>query len=165
MRRRAGGAEGVGTPAGRLVAAGAADGCAARIASGALPVGSRNSVRGATPVLKGVTASPVRYRADVVYNYLSPEGSWLPGGAPGCCGGALTAAFPGQVPARPDASARDHEPPAAGHPVGIRQVLRPYPARTARHTAPYLKLVDEPERRGRRPGALAAHARARTESR
>ncbi|MET8400047.1 hypothetical protein [Streptomyces sp900116325] len=49
--------------------------------------------------------------------------------------------------------------------VGIRQVLRPAPARTARRTAPYLKLVDELERRGRRPGARAAHARARTESR
>ncbi|MGW5272675.1 hypothetical protein ACWEQP_08830 [Streptomyces sp. NPDC004044] len=89
----------------------------------------------------------------------------MPGGAPGRYGGALTAAFPGQVPVRLDASARDHEPPAAGHTVGIRQVLRPYPARTARHTAPYLKLVDELERRGRRPGALAAPARARTESR
>ncbi|WP_326817097.1 hypothetical protein OIE61_14710 [Streptomyces sp. NBC_01762] len=136
-----------------------------RAASGALRVGSRISVRGATPVLDGVTASPVRYRTDVVCNYRSREGSWLLGGAPGCCGGVLTAAFPGQVPARLDASARDHEPPAAGHPVGIRQDLRPYPARTARHTAPYLKLVDEPERRGRRPGVLAAHARARTESR
>ncbi|WP_327423386.1 hypothetical protein OG612_14390 [Streptomyces sp. NBC_01527] len=49
--------------------------------------------------------------------------------------------------------------------VRIRQVLRRAPARTARRAAPYLKLVDELERRGRRPGALAAHARARTESR
>ncbi|MGW3642653.1 hypothetical protein [Streptomyces sp. NPDC005143] len=152
-------------PAGRLIAAGAADGCVARIASGALPVGSRNSMLGATPVLEGVTASPARYRTGVVCNYHAPEGSWSPRGAPGCGGGALTAALPGQVPARPHASAPDHEPPAAGHTVGIRQVLRPYPARTARHTAPYLKLVDELERRGRRPGALAAHARARTESR
>ncbi|MER5682143.1 hypothetical protein [Streptomyces sp. NPDC002205] len=156
-------------PAGRFIAAGVTGGCAARIASGvasgAPPVGSRNSVLGATPVLKGVTASPVRYRTGVVCNYRAPEGSWLPGGASGSGSGALAAAFPGQVPARLDASARDHEPPAAGHTVGIRQVLRPYPARTARHTAPYLKLVDELERRGRWPGALAAHARARTESR
>nr|WTB36457.1 hypothetical protein OG781_18790 [Streptomyces sp. NBC_00830] len=95
----------------------------------------------------------------MVYNYLAPEGSWLPGGTAGS-GGALTAALPGQVPARLDALARDLEPPAAGHMVRIRQVLRPYPARTARHTAPYLKLVDELERRGRRPWAHAAHARA-----
>ncbi|MEW2488351.1 hypothetical protein [Streptomyces sp. NPDC048411] len=53
----------------------------------------------------------------------------------------------------------------AGHMVGIRQILRPDLARTARHTEPYLKLVDEPERRGRLSGALATHARSRTESR
>ncbi|WP_326744367.1 hypothetical protein OG830_13775 [Streptomyces sp. NBC_00121] len=101
----------------------------------------------------------------MVFNYRFLEGSWLPGGPAGGGGGALTTAFSGRVPARPDASARDHETPAAGHMVGIRLVLRPDPARTARHTASYLKLVDELERRGRRPGALAAHARARTESR
>ncbi|MFD4226909.1 hypothetical protein [Streptomyces sp. NPDC058545] len=101
----------------------------------------------------------------MVFNYRFLEGSWLSGGASGGGGEALTAASSGRVPARPGASARDHETPAAGHMVGIRLVLRPDPARTARHTEPYPKLVDELERRGRRPGALAAHARARTESR
>jgi uncharacterized protein (UPF0548 family) len=61
------------------------------------------------------------------------------------------------------ATATPHE--TAGHMVRIRQVLRPDPARTARHTEPYLKLVDEPERRGWLSGALATHARSRTESR
>ncbi|MEU0832790.1 hypothetical protein [Streptomyces sp. NPDC005969] len=49
--------------------------------------------------------------------------------------------------------------------AGIRQLLRPGRARTARHMEPYLKLVDEPERRGRLTGVLATHARSRTESR
>ncbi|MFB6783313.1 hypothetical protein ACFCX0_39790 [Streptomyces sp. NPDC056352] len=61
------------------------------------------------------------------------------------------------------ATATLHE--TAGHMVGIRQVLRPDPARTARHAEPYLKLVDELERRGRLSGTLATHARFRTESR
>ncbi|MCX4535100.1 FGGY family carbohydrate kinase [Streptomyces sp. NBC_00841] len=61
------------------------------------------------------------------------------------------------------ATATLHE--TAGHMVRIRQVLRPDPACTARHTEPYLKLVDELERRGRLSGALATHARSRTESR
>ncbi|MFJ7944126.1 hypothetical protein ACIQ6K_10835 [Streptomyces sp. NPDC096354] len=147
------------------IAAGAKGGRAARIASGVLSVGSWNPALGATPFLKGVTAPLVGYRTGVVYNCRYLKGSWLPGGVSGCGDGELTVAFSGRVPARPDAFARDHDPPAAGHMVGIRQVLRPGPARTARHTAPYLKLVDELERRGRRPGALAAHARARTESR
>lgn len=141
------------------------DACAAWFAPGAQPVGSWNSALGATPVLEGVTASPLGYRTGVVFNYRFLEGGWLPGGTSGGGGGALTAAFP-------DGSRRDRTPrpvtmrqPAAGHMVRIRLVLRPDPARTARHTAPYPKLVDELERRGRWPGALAAHARARTESR
>ncbi|MFC9244303.1 FGGY-family carbohydrate kinase [Streptomyces sp. NPDC057136] len=273
-------AEETGIPAGTLVVAGMTDGCAAQLASGSLAVGSWNSVLGTTLVLKGVTASPLVDRTGVVYNHRAPDGSWLPGGASGVGGGALTAAFPGADPARLDTLAPDHEPTAVlayplaargerfpflapdatgfligepasdaehwaalltgvglverlcldyldllgaplhgpltltggavrsdhwnrlradilGRPVHIpqhsepalgmavlaaygaratatvqeaaarmvriRHVLRPDPARTARHTEPYLKLVDELERRGWLPARVAAHARTRTE--
>ncbi|MFJ1543828.1 FGGY-family carbohydrate kinase [Streptomyces sp. NPDC088246] len=99
-----------GIPAGTLLVAGMTDGCAAQIASGALTVGSWNSVLGTTLVLKGVTSSPVVDRAGVVYSHRAPDGSWLPGGASGAGGGALAAAFPDADPARMDALAREHEP-------------------------------------------------------
>ncbi|MFF2325698.1 MULTISPECIES: FGGY-family carbohydrate kinase [unclassified Streptomyces] len=99
-----------GIPAGTLLVAGMTDGCAAQIASGALTVGSWNSVLGTTLVLKGVTASPVVDRAGVVYNHRAPDGSRLPGGASGVGAGALAAAFPGVDPARMDALARAYEP-------------------------------------------------------
>ncbi|MFB6943490.1 MULTISPECIES: FGGY-family carbohydrate kinase [unclassified Streptomyces] len=99
-----------GIPAGTLLVSGMTDGCAAQIASGALTVGSWNAVLGTTLVLKGVTSSPVADRSGVVYNHRAPDGLWLPGGASGVGGGALTAAFPGVDPARMDASARECEP-------------------------------------------------------
>ncbi|MFE1404162.1 FGGY-family carbohydrate kinase [Streptomyces sp. NPDC058770] len=103
-------AEETGVPAGTLLVSGMTDGCAAQIASGALTTGSWNSVLGTTLVLKGVTSSPVVDRAGVVYNHRAPDGGWLPGGASGVGGGALTAAFPGADPARMDVLARACEP-------------------------------------------------------
>lgn len=50
---------------------------------------------------------------------------------------------------------------AAGRMVGLSHVLRPDPARTARFAEPYLRMVDELERRGRLPAPVAAHARTR----
>ncbi|MEV5674857.1 FGGY family carbohydrate kinase [Streptomyces sp. NPDC052179] len=98
-------AEETGIPAGTPLVAGMTDGCAAQIASGALTVGSWNAVLGTTLVLKGVTDAPVADRTGVVYNHRAPDGSWLPGGASGAGGGALTAAFPEADPARLDALA------------------------------------------------------------
>ncbi|MCX4969288.1 FGGY family carbohydrate kinase [Streptomyces sp. NBC_00654] len=266
----------VGTP----VIAGMTDGCAAQIASGALTIGSWNAVLGTTLVLKGVTREPVTDPTGALYNHRAPDGNWLPGGASGAGGGALTAAFPGADPARLDEAAAaggpgdvvayplaahgerfpflapgahgfllgepasdaehwaalltgvglverlcldyldllgapvrgpltftggavrsDHwnrlrtdilgrtvriphhtEPAlgmavlaaygagaagtvheAAGRMVRLRRTLHPDPARTARQLGPYLRLVDELERRGWLPAALAAHARTRTE--
>ncbi|MGW1187287.1 FGGY-family carbohydrate kinase [Streptomyces sp. NPDC002559] len=103
-------AEETGIPAGTAIVAGMTDGCAAQIASGALAVGSWNSVLGTTLVLKGVTSSPVEDPAGVVYNHRAPDGSRLPGGASGVGGGALTAAFPAADPALMDMLARAHEP-------------------------------------------------------
>ncbi|MGX1883686.1 FGGY-family carbohydrate kinase [Streptomyces sp. NPDC055287] len=99
-----------GIPTGTLVVAGMTDGCAAQIASGALRIGSWNSVLGTTLVLKGVAAVPVHDSTGIVYNHRSPDGNWLPGGASSVGAGALTAAFPGADPARLDRLAARHEP-------------------------------------------------------
>ncbi|MER5767047.1 FGGY-family carbohydrate kinase [Streptomyces sp. NPDC001985] len=108
-----------GIPAGTAIVAGMTDGCAAQIASGALAVGSWNSVLGTTLVLKGVTASPLRDPSGVVYSHLSPDGNWLPGGASNVGGGALRAAFPDADPAALDALARAHEPAGpVAYPLG-----------------------------------------------
>ncbi|MCI3225065.1 carbohydrate kinase [Streptomyces sp. NP-1717] len=52
---------------------------------------------------------------------------------------------------------------AAERMVGLSHVLRPDPARTARFLEPYLRMVDELERRGWLPAPVAAHARARAD--
>ncbi|MFF3324474.1 FGGY-family carbohydrate kinase [Streptomyces sp. NPDC002889] len=106
-------AELTGIPEGTLIVAGMTDGCAAQIASGSLTVGSWNSVLGTTLVLKGVAAAPLHDPAGVVYNHLSPDGNWLPGGASGVGGGALRAAFPDADPAHYDRLARAHDPSGA----------------------------------------------------
>ncbi|MCL7375816.1 FGGY-family carbohydrate kinase [Streptomyces sp. 35G-GA-8] len=95
-----------GTP----VIAGMTDGCAAQLGSGAWEVGRWNTVLGTTLVLKGVTATPLRDPAGVLYNHRSPDGHWLPGGASSVGAGALTHAFPGADLARLDALAADREP-------------------------------------------------------
>ncbi|MFI6695223.1 FGGY-family carbohydrate kinase [Streptomyces sp. NPDC050433] len=53
---------------------------------------------------------------------------------------------------------------AAGRMVGLGHVLRPDPARTARFLGPYLRMVDELERRGWLPAPVAAHARIRADA-
>ena len=50
---------------------------------------------------------------------------------------------------------------AAERMVRIRTLVEPRPARTALFAEPYARLVDELERRGWLPAAVAAHARAR----
>ncbi|MFI1012976.1 FGGY-family carbohydrate kinase [Streptomyces sp. NPDC020965] len=120
-------AEETGIPAGTVIVAGMTDGCAAQLASGPLTVGSWNSVLGTTLVLKGVTATPLRDPAGVVYNHLSPDGNWLPGGASGVGGGALRAAFPDADPAALDGLAAAHEPAGAvAYPLAARGERFPF---------------------------------------
>jgi sugar (pentulose or hexulose) kinase len=80
-----------GIPSGTPIVAGMTDGCASQLGSGALEAGRWNSVLGTTLVLKGVTASPVRDPAGVMYSHRSPDGLWLPGGASSVGAGALSA--------------------------------------------------------------------------
>ncbi|MFC8826680.1 FGGY-family carbohydrate kinase [Streptomyces sp. NPDC057137] len=53
---------------------------------------------------------------------------------------------------------------AAKRMVGLSHVLRPDPARTARFLQPYLRMVDELERRGWLPAPVATHARTRADA-
>ncbi|MFF5263786.1 FGGY-family carbohydrate kinase [Actinomadura viridis] len=106
-------ADETGLPPGTPVFAGMTDGCAAQLASGALRVGSWNSVLGTTLVLKGVTREPIHDPAGVVYSHCGPNGTWLPGGASSSGAGvisrdfreedleALTRAAPSYEPAAP----------------------------------------------------------------
>jgi sugar (pentulose or hexulose) kinase len=84
-----------GIPSGTPVFAGTTDGCAAQLASGALKVGSWNSVLGTTLVLKGVTREPIHDPNGVVYSHRGPNGTWLPGGASSTGAGAISRDFPG----------------------------------------------------------------------
>ncbi|MEW2545801.1 FGGY family carbohydrate kinase [Streptomyces sp. NPDC047002] len=106
----AAGAEATGLAEGTPVVAGTTDGCAAQLASGAWEVGRWNTVLGTTLVLKGVTAEPLYDPTGVLYNHLSPDGTWLPGGASSVGAGALSAAFPGADLPALDRAAADREP-------------------------------------------------------
>ncbi|MCF3963637.1 FGGY-family carbohydrate kinase, partial [Streptomyces fuscigenes] len=109
----AAGAEATGLAEGIPVVAGMTDGCAAQLGSGAWEVGRWNTVLGTTLVLKGVTAEPLHDPAGVLYNHLSLDGTWLPGGASSVGAGALSASFPGADLAALDRAAAAHEPAGA----------------------------------------------------
>lgn len=70
-----------GLVAGTPVLAGATDGTAAQLASGATEPGDWNVVLGTTMVFKGVTRDLLHDPQGVVYSHRAPDGSWLPGGA------------------------------------------------------------------------------------
>ncbi|MDQ1010772.1 sugar (pentulose or hexulose) kinase [Streptomyces sp. V4I23] len=151
--------EETGIPEGTLIVAGMTDGCAAQIASGSLTIGSWNSVLGTTLVLKGVAAEPLHDPAGVVYNHLSADGRWLPGGASGVGGGALRAAFPGADPGALDRRAQRYDPAGAiAYPLASRGERFPFlapdatafllgtPASDADHWAALLQGVGLAER-------------------
>jgi sugar (pentulose or hexulose) kinase len=81
-------------PQGTPVFAGMTDGCAAQLGSGALRVGSWNSVLGTTLVLKGVTRELIKDPSGIVYSHRSPDGNWLPGGASSVGAGVISKHFP-----------------------------------------------------------------------
>ncbi|NLV73869.1 MAG: FGGY-family carbohydrate kinase [Chloroflexi bacterium] len=63
------------------VYAGATDGTASQLASGAAAIGEWNSTLGTTLVLKGVSEALIRDPSGRVYCHRHPQGYWLPGGA------------------------------------------------------------------------------------
>lgn len=109
------GAEGAahcGLRPGTPILAGMTDGCAAQLGSGAVQVGSWNSVLGTTLILKGTSAALISDDSGAVYSHRSPLGEWLPGGASSSGAGAITRLLPGM---NPDAL----EPIAATRPLPL----------------------------------------------
>lgn len=71
----------VGLAPSTLVVAGATDGTASQLASGAVSPGDWNSTLGTTLVLKGVSEALLFDPQGRIYCHRHPDGYWLPGGA------------------------------------------------------------------------------------
>jgi len=93
-----------------LVVAGATDGTAGFLASGACQAGQWCSTLGTTLVLRGVSRTLVRDPLGRVYSHAHPEGHWLPGAASNVGGECLEARFKGRDLAALDAQVGGHVP-------------------------------------------------------
>jgi D-ribulokinase len=79
--------------AGTPVIAGASDGMASFLASGARAVGDWNLTLGTTLAIRGISKNLVRDSKGRIYCHRHPEGYWLPGGASNVGGEALIKTF------------------------------------------------------------------------
>ena len=75
------------------VVAGATDGYASAIASGAIEPGDYNTSIGTTTIIKGVTEKLIKDEKGRIYCHLHPEGYWMPGGASNTGGKCLNNRF------------------------------------------------------------------------
>jgi xylulokinase len=82
-----------GLPMGTPVIAGATDGTASFLASGAHQPGDWNITIGTTIVLRGVASDRINDPAGRFYSHRHPDWTWLPGGASNVGGEALVAGF------------------------------------------------------------------------
>lgn len=87
-----------GLPAGTPVIAGATDGTAAFLASGACLPGDWNITIGTTVVLRGVSRELILDPQGRYYSHRHPDGLWLPGGASNVGGEALLRWFGDRIP-------------------------------------------------------------------
>lgn len=106
----AGAAQETGLPEGTPVHAGATDGYAGQLGSGALEVGSWSVVLGTTMVFKGVTDEPVSDANGAVYSHRGPGTLWFPGGASSTGAGSVRAGFPNADIDALTSAARTYEP-------------------------------------------------------
>ncbi|MGQ9629703.1 MAG: FGGY-family carbohydrate kinase [bacterium] len=86
-------AEATGLSQNTKVVAGASDGTAAFLASGASRAGDFNTTLGTTLVLKGISDSIVEDERGRVYSHRHPSGGWLPGGASNTGGECISKNF------------------------------------------------------------------------
>ena len=93
-----------------LACAGATDGTAGFLASGAVRVGQWSSTLGTTLVLRGVSDRLIRDPRGRIYCHAHPEGHWLPGAASNVGGECLDARFGGRALAALDAAVADALP-------------------------------------------------------
>jgi D-ribulokinase len=99
-----------GLPEGLPVVAGATDGTAAFLASGACRVGDYNTTLGTTLVFKGISSRICRHPQGVIYCHRLPGGWWLPGAAGNVGTDWIAAEFPGSDVRAMDAAAAGHLP-------------------------------------------------------
>ncbi|MGE5221351.1 MAG: FGGY-family carbohydrate kinase [Omnitrophica WOR_2 bacterium] len=92
------------------VFAGATDGAAAQIASGAVQPGDWNSTLGTTLVLKGIAREIIPDQKGRVYFHRHPEGWWMPGGASNTGTEWIKVDHPGDDPANLDRLAEPYLP-------------------------------------------------------
>lgn len=78
---------------GTLVVAGASDGYASALSSGAAAPGDWATIIGTTMVLKGVTKELILDSKGRIYSHKHPEGYWMPGGASNVGGRCLNQFF------------------------------------------------------------------------
>lgn len=97
--------EETGVPAGTPVIAGATDGTASFLASGARAIGDWNLNIGTTISIRGIARELVRDPQGRIYCHRHPEGFWLPGGASNVGGEALQQTFGAQATIEYDAKA------------------------------------------------------------
>ncbi len=110
-----------------FVLAGATDGTAGFLASGACQVGQWCSTLGTTLVLRGVSREIVRDPLGRIYCHAHPDGLWLPGAASNVGGECLEARFKGKDLARLDARAARHLPnPLLLYPLARRGERFPF---------------------------------------
>jgi D-ribulokinase len=109
-RVHARGAASSGLPEGTPVLAGATDGTAAQIASGAVEPGAWNSSLGTTLVVKGITRTLVRDPQGRIYCHRHPDGWWMPGGASNTGAEWVEREFPGEDLQRLNARAVERLP-------------------------------------------------------
>lgn len=83
-----------GLPEGVTVVAGATDGTAAFLASGARRIGDYNTTLGTTLVFKGISSAICRHPQGVIYCHKLPGGWWLPGAAGNVGTDWIAAKFP-----------------------------------------------------------------------
>ena len=93
-----------------MAVAGATDGTAGFLASGACRVGQWCSTLGTTLVLRGVSHGLVRDPRGRIYCHAHPEGHWLPGAASSCGGECLEVRFKGKDLRALDAAVARHLP-------------------------------------------------------
>ena len=99
-----------GLASGVPVVAGATDGTAAQVASGASMPGDWNSTLGTTLVLKGISLRLMIDPLGRVYSHRHPEGWWMPGGASNTGAEWIPKENPGADPAELDNLAADFVP-------------------------------------------------------
>jgi D-ribulokinase len=122
-----------GLPGGLRVIAGASDGTAAFLASGARRVGDYNTTLGTTLVFKGISSQICRHPQGVIYCHKLPGGWWLPGAASNVGTDWIGAMFPGGDLAAMDAAAAERLPSqSVAYPLVRCGERFPFLARAAR---------------------------------